>query len=503
MEEYYIGLAFSNLQQQYSVPTIVSGVVATKNNVEELREKEIPRKDTLIQRVASLSDLQQAFDDAETFLEDFVTFRVSPLHDPTEKIGATYLDITRHLLEGKLLMFIGRVKAISYRKTVAIPGFRSITISKDYEQKLLGFAEFVGAKDDNDPDPLLQCARILARIEYEQLRLHSPRFVIDTINKNLTSYVQLLKMSYKYPPVTEYNDYFVGYPSLAVRKSDGSLTHLQLKPQQKINIRPIARFCLGIRRNRSSVPCIDKNTKVPFGQLVFNSRDEQCPSCRQTTKFVECLRRKPLCNGFEARCGNEEFAGGICSGSFGLYVTRFSRNLKVGNAFLPNLIGRLLDQGANSALLLYPIEGIELAWKLEKTLQEYLTNYIKKTNSPEIDSVKRRGSSTKEKLIDFSDEWNRDDYDLLEQIQELLESNQVSGEEGSFDLSRVEMQIASFLKNYMEPKSSSALKHCRFSSTYDMIKGRIIGYRGSIFFLNNNEIIDFKKLQGFVCEGNL
>ena len=359
------------------------------------------------------------------------------------------------------------------------------------------------AKDDNDPDPLLQCARILARIEYEQLRLYSPRFVIDTINKNLTSYVHLLKTSYRYLPVTEYNDYFVWYPTLAIRRSDGSLTHLQLKPQQKISIRPIARFCLGIRRNRSSVPCIDKNAKVPFGQLIFNSRDEQCPSCRQTTKFVECLRRKPLCNGFEARCGNEEFAGGICSGSFGLYVTRFSRTLKIGNALLSNLIGRLLDQGANSALLLYPIEGIELAWKLEKALQEYLANYIKKTKSSEIDGVKRRVSSTNEKLIDFSDEWNRDDYDLFEEIRELLESNQISGEEGSFDLSRIEMQVASFLKNYMEPKSRSTLKHYKFVSTYDIIKGRIMGYRGTIFFLDSKVIIDFKKLQGFVCEGNL
>ena len=503
MEEYYIGLAYSNLQQQYSVPTIVSGVVATKENVEELREKKIPRKDTLIQRVASLSDLQQAFDDTETLLEDFSTVRVSPLHDPAETIGATYLDVTRHFLEGKLLMFIGRIKAISYRKIVATPGFRSTTISKNYEQKLSGFAEFVGAKDDNDPDPLLQCARILARIEYEQLRLHSPRFAIDTINKNLTSCIQLLKTSYKYPPVTDYNDYFVGYPTLAIRRSDGSLSYLQLKPQRKISIKPIARFCLGIRKNRSSVPCIDKDAKVPFGRLIFNSGDEQCLGCRESTKFVECLRRKPLCDGFEVHCGNEEFAGGICSGSFGLYVTRFSRTLKIGNAFLPNLIGRLLDQGANSALLLYPIEGIELAWKLEKTLQEYLANYIKKTSSIEIDSVKRRVSSTKEKLIDFSDEWNRDDYDLLREIRELLESNQISGEEGNFNLSGVEMQIMSFLKNYIKPKSSLALKHYKFMSTYDVINGRIMGYRGTIFFLDSKAIIDFRKLQGFVCGGNL
>ena len=109
LEEYYIGLAYSNLQQQYSVPTIVSGVVATKENVEELREKEIPRKDTLIQRAASLSDLQQAFNDTEPFLEDFATVRVSTLHDPSETIGATYLDVTRHFLEGKLVTFIGSV----------------------------------------------------------------------------------------------------------------------------------------------------------------------------------------------------------------------------------------------------------------------------------------------------------------------------------------------------------------------------------------------------------
>lgn len=502
MEEYYVVLAYSNIQQCYSIPTIVSGVVATKKNVEELRKLSIPNKDKLVNRTASLSELQQVFDIIKTFLEDFGTFRVNSMSNLTNHIGESYIHIARHFLDGNLLRFIGKIRTISYRKIVSIPGFENVPISNNQAQRLSEFADDITAKNDNDPDPLLQCARILARMEYEQLRLRSPDFAIDIVKKDPTNCVQLLKLSYRSPNAIEYNDYFVGYPTLAFRDYTGSLTHFPLKPQTKINIRPIFKFCSGLRINGSTVPCSDMNTEIPFGQPIFNSSNEQCSICRGKSKVVECLRQKPRCNGFEAKCGNEEFAGTVCTGSFGVYITRFFKTLKVGIAFLPNLVGRLLDQGANSALLIYPIEGIGIAWTLEKALSEHLDRYFKKGNNYGIEKVRTR-VSPKERLLDFSDDWNRDDSDLLIEIEQLLKTKKVVGKESNFDLSNIEMHHGCFLDNYFEPKIGPSLLDYKIISTFDNAKGKILGYRGSIFFLNSKKLVDFSKLNGFVCEGNL
>jgi hypothetical protein len=497
----HFAVACSNIQGKHEVSTVVSGVMASNESRSDLEKLVIPNKKALRQRSASLAAFRVALEDAELFLHDFETRDLQAESWSAEAIGNAYLELIDALLRrNKLLRFVASRKLITLRTGVVTPSFGYSVFPPKILDEMRKRCETIVTLDDRSRDPLLTIAQNLATMRYEELKEGSSSFTLTKIRKNPAIYSHLLKVSYPSPLPEDFNSYFVGSPSIAIRDVNGVLSHQELKVGVQLDYTPASRFCCGNQQNGESLPCSSKSPIAPFGSPISrHSRDERCDLCRRGNEFVECLSRRPSCDGRKVVCGNEEFAASICISSFGLYITRFMNTLKVGSAFLPNLVGRLLYQGANSALLLYPIMGIETTWLQEGRLRECLSGHLSSLKGFGVEKIQRHAPGITEKLQDFCLSWNRNDDEMLETIRGLLSTS------GGLDrLLEAEMKVVSLLKSYLRP-SNFLLERALGRGVSEPIawtraKGRVSGYRGCLIFLDGGNAIDARKLQGFVFE---
>ncbi len=495
-----MALACSNLQENFDVPTVVSAIVAREDSVSQLEKLKVPKKN----RKSTLSEIRARFEDIEPLLYDAQTVELPENSWDPSSVGFAYVSILDNLLdnlfENNLLRYVATIKTITFRNGVVTPGFDYALLPSDAQEQLKKRAETIRPLDDKSNDVLLRVAQHLAMMRYEELKESSPGYTISRIRKNPLQYFQVLRMSYPGPLPDDFSGYSVGIPTLAIRDVEGSLSYKELRHGTQIDYVPALRFCSGNQWEGASVPCSTKNNQSPFGSTISQHvRDERCPSCRKGKEYVDCLSRRPSCDGLKVVCGNEEFAAFVCTRAFGLYVTRFADTLKVGNAYLPNLIGRLLYQGANSALLLYPFIGIENAWLLEGQLAEFLSAHLSSIAPFGVERVQRTAPRGDEKLSEFCGDWNRSDALVLESVQKIISS---AGRTNPF--ARAETKIVSFLANYLQPSSfllDRAFNRKRLHlKPWVRSKGRVAGYRGSFLFLEGGNVLDAKMLRGFVVE---
>ena len=210
-------------------------------------------------------------------------------------------------------------------------------------------------------------------------------------------------MSYQREYPEDFVDNFVSPPELLFRKAAKDPYRKAIKVNQTmLDFQPLARFCKGTREKGWLKECLCCSEENPYGNLVFGT--ERCPSCGKLSDYVDCLIDKPKCNGLDVSCKKTEFAGKICNGDFGVYLTRYSNTLKVGKALLCNLIPRLLDQGANSAVLLYPISNIHTTYQLEHKLRDYLQKNIQAIGQP-ITEATLSSPKTIPKIKEFLSNW--------------------------------------------------------------------------------------------------
>jgi hypothetical protein len=496
----YVGLAYSNVQNKYDAPSFVTGVRISERNLRVLTQEGLESKDGIIIHRDSLKELREAFGEAEVHLDDYVTVARQSVKGQVEIISEAYLEAVNYLLGDNFRLFNEEL-IISYNKIMGIPGFGYREVSSTIKEKLQKLAGAIEGKEDSSTDYPMQIARLLARLEYEQVRFRSPPFLTNAILRNPNRYFQFHKMSYHRMPLEDFADDFVSFPEFLVRKAGGSATRLAVKPQcTLVDFQPIAKFCRGIRENGWMKPCEGSAPEQPYGRLVYGSQYEKCDVCRKKENYADCLKSEPSCDGIEVRCGNKYFAGEICNGEFGLYITRYGDSLKVGKAFFPNLISRLLDQGANSALLLYPVTNIKRAYRLENALKDFLEHNIEKIGLG-IENVTLSSPPFKEKVIEFLEHWDRSDDDLLSGLAKLVDNAELELENERIDLSTMKKKIANFLVNYKAPSTKVDVKPVSLMA--ERIKGRIVGYRGSIIFLDSKLAFDMKKLQGYVLRGRI
>lgn len=491
---YDIALAYSNVQGEgYEISPVIVALMASSDNLSELEQLSIPDKDSLMN---SPTEQHNVFEQCQSLLDDYDCIELEPKRANANAIGAAYVDLVENLLKGTLFSYVARVREISYRKLLNIPGFNEVELQNEYERKLRQYSDNLLAKSDKDTGALFQLARTMARMRYEELREQSPQFALATVQKDPTRYSHFLRLSYRSPDPHDFSSYFVGYPTLAIRFADGSLTSREVRLGMELAFRPVGRFCAGIRISGSSHPCLRRSTEMPFGlPISIIRKEERCPSCKLSTEYLNCLFTKPACDGTKVVCGNDEFAGQVCTSNFGLYVTRISDVLKVGSAFLPNLVGRLLEQGANSALLIYPLEGVEHTYERESSLEHYLDKNGRHLYEDfHLRAIQKKTTTAAVRLDEFSNQWNRNDHDLLEVVERILLS-----EKSPFR--KAEMKIVSFLHNYHKPPMKpSGLTLSGKASKIDPIKGRVTGYRGSFIFLDNDGGLNVKNLQGYAME---
>jgi len=508
-DEFRIALAYSNIQHGLrgsAIPSFISGVIAHEDDYLELEKRDLPRKQLLIHRKDSLSSLQDTFDDVADYLTYHLVVPANARCSPKdfENKYTKILNILRHI---HLRTISGQVQSINVR---SLEGYDKTTkkwhqvpFTDDFVNILQKFSsnyEIVEEKGDR----LFEVARILARLEYERNRSFGEEYIVSKIEKEPSAYFQIIKVKYDSPPIDEYDNESVGSPAIVIRTSwQSTFRHVYIDKGTKLSFVPLAKFCRGSQNRHQPTSCLYSYGANPFGQPLTGSSGEQCNRCRKLSEYSICLYRKPLCNGYEARCGNTEFAGNICCGLFALYVVRLGRDLKVGTAILSNAIGRLLEQGAGTALVLYPLESIMVAHTLEKVVKDDLTCDASKLNEFGIKSIYRRAPPKAQIVLDFLQNWSRNDEELLSYVlSKILQiSTQIDGLR--IDLSQTEHKICRLVDNYVAPREKEFDLGSKDRKFFGSVRGQVTGYRGSTVFLNSGKIVDLDKIQGFVVRGSI
>jgi len=511
-DKYRLGLAYSNIQFKAGLPVVVAGVVAFEDQLKELQQRDLPRKHNLMKRVNRFYALQEGFNDVSQHLENHEVSIITGTGEIQRLVEEAYIKLLRILTKSQLYLIIGKTEAIVFRiietynkKTKRM---EEATFSERFIADALTFVEYDRNRlvfaHDGDYDRLLDIAKILASAEYERTKLSKGTHVVTQVSKDLSNYLQILKVTWNCPPIDEYSDFDVGPPALVIRKGATSeVEYVYIRPGLRMNLAPLAKFCRGGQDERQIVACKQSAKSNPFGQFMIGSAGEQCAHCRGGFECVRCLSRTPLCDGYHVQCGNVEFAGNICCGLFALYVTRFGRELKVGTSMLPNIVGRLLEQGVNSALILQPIEGIMNAHILEMEVKDYLFQHLEVFSPYGIDRVHTRAPPADDKLKDFLSYWARDDLPLLQRTRKTLSQAVLQIEDRIVRLDEPEYAIRSFLPNYRKPPDSQLSEYRKAKPLFNAASGVIVGYRGSFAFLNTGNVIDLKALSGYVVRGRI
>lgn len=508
---YQVALAYSNIQSREGLPIVVSGVVSFQDSLRELQQRDLPRKHNLMNRVNRFYALQEVFNDVAPYLEDHKASVFYGTKDVQKDVESAYLKLLRILTKSQLYLIIGRTQKIVCRIIESFnknsKKWEEVPFSKGFVEELL---KYVDGEDslvfahDRQYDRLLDIAKVLASAEYERTKLTQGRHVLTQISKSVGSHLQVLKVTWNCPSIDSYDDFDVGPPAIVVRRPQPSeVEYVYLRKGLSVSLAPVAKFCRGGQDNKGILPCKKSDKSNPFGQFMMGSASEQCVHCSGGFECTQCLSRAPLCDGYDVKCGNVEFAGNICCGLFALYVTRFGKELKVGTSMLSNVVGRLLEQGVYSALILHPIEGILNTHILEREVKEYLTKHLNELHGSEIDRVFTRAPPADDKLRDFLGNWNRDDANLLESVAQTLSGASLMIDGRVVNLSEPSYVIRSFLSNYLEPPKGLNHEYLRPKPLFNVANGKLVGYRGSFAFLDTGDVVDLRELSGYVVRGRV
>lgn len=505
-EEYRIALAYSNIQRTYSILPFVSGVIACEDDFLELEKRGLPKKQTLMHRKDSLYWLQDTFDNISQYLTYHL---VVPLKHgwSVKDLEEQYVKILNILRSVHLRVIAGHIKSITIRASGSYDTlskrWRVMPFDSDFLDHLYKFSPNYKIIEKGT-DRLFEIAKILSRLEYERRRSLGREYITSRIQQEPLAHVQIIKIRWDSPPLDEYNNGIVGPPALIIRKPEPPyVQHMYLAKGTNISFTPLAKFCRGSQTGQLTLPCHYSTDANPFGLPLVGSSDEQCNKCRKLSEYSICLYRKPLCNGYEVKCGNTEFAGNVCCGLYALYVIRLGKDLKVGTAILSNVVGRLLEQGAGDALVIYPLEGIMAAYTLEKTVKDYLTNSASDLSSYGIENVYRRAPPKEEIVHGFLKNWDRTDERLLGVLRSKISEIHTQIDGICIDLSQAECKICKLLGNYVKPFGSDLDFGLEPKSLFKHTSGLISGYRGSFLFLSSGEIVDLNCLRGFVVRGSI
>ena len=503
-DEYEIALAYSNIQELFGVPIVVSGVIINQADFSELEKRDLPSKRNLQQRKESLYELESTFDDVADYLTQYETSRITLPNDFQAEIENAYLKILRTLRSRHLLVISGEISSISIRCLENPIGWQPMSFSPSFIKEIKKLSHRISFFASGESERLLEVARILATLEYERLRSLKGEYLLNIVSKNRDSLVQLLKITWNSPPIEEFNNQDVGAPAIVIRRPNmSSIDFVRIDPKTTVSLTPIAKFCRGFQEGKEIARCKLATIENPFGQFILGSSSEQCWNCGQGQDYAECLYRPPRCNGYEVACKQEDFAGNICWGLFALYVTRFCNELKVGTAFLPNVIGRLLEQGPASALVLYPIDGIWNAHVFEKTVKEHLADILSQFENFGINEVYREAPPAEQKLSYFLQNWSKVDEQLMERIRQEISKLVVRLDEQEVDLSKAQWKICDFRLNYVIPPEKLLARYSELKPLFHPVKGVVVGMRGSFLFLDSGDILDAKRLQGYVARGKI
>lgn len=505
-----LALSYSNVPQvKKGTPAVVVGLLTNKSLLDQLEKVDINEKESLMRSRNSLLRFEQISEELAEYVLDSRVKVIPYIGNPIDEVRQSYSAIARELIEGTLYQF-QRV-GIYARKVIGY-GFGENDISPDFPSNAAVL--FCTKKTKSN---FFKLARIVARLHFEKERKISSSNILDRVKNHYPNNFQIVRMRWNSPPIEDYNGLTVGSPFLVVKKP--TVAHFEtrsIEVGQQLHISPIARFCIGENVDGDLSSCVHTDGNAnPYGAILVNSLSEKCYECSLRSLYSKCAFQRPACDGLQVACGEYAFAGRFCLGTHSLYVTHFGKTLKVGTAYSTNVVGRLLEQGASSALILSPINGVKMASDLELAithrLEERYVEYHKSDPKNDIDKVVFRGPSSKDRLESFLGCWSNQRTELLEDVRRFLFSEKITL--GQVDVqmnkARVDSWIISFANSYENPgnleRYAKAARGLDSKSIhqYDDVAGRVTGYRGQFIFLSEDNIIDMKAMRGFVVEGTL
>ncbi len=505
---YVIALGYSNVPQiAKENPVIVVGILTTKNLLDQLENVEFDRKENVVQRKNSLLELEKIAEDLSEYVLELRVRTIEYVQHPVPELKEVYSTIIRALTEGTLHQF---EKSVVYVRKVLDYGFEERDILPDLPR-----SSTVIYCSKTTPNKFMRLARLLARLHYEREKSITLTNALDKVKKSHPNNFQVVRLRWNSPPVDDYNDLNVGPPFLVIKRPFAKHFETQsVVIGKKLAILPIARFCSGRDNDGDISECLHANGREnPYGALAVDSLGETCPDCSAQTRYLKCAYQRPACDGKSVACKNYAFSGIFCLGAHALYVTHFGDTLKVGTAFGSNAIGRLLEQGASSALILSPINGVKLASDLELAITQTLKEkYAKQKGQSKfnISKVVFRGPSNEYRLGTFLKEWHNPRTKLLEDIRNYLFSSPIQLNDTGVRLNKahVDSSIALLTDCYENPGNLATFERKlksiqKKSQRRQNFSGKIVGYRGSFVFLSDGNMLDLKALQGFVVEGQL
>lgn len=501
-QQFHVGLAYSNIQQNYNIPTIVAGVLIDAEKLRNLSSTLFPLKDRLLARVNSLGGLLSTFEDIRDFLEDFKTIEISNKKFSATSICFGYRCLLQQLFEDNLLQYISKIRKITYRELIEVPGFSRSHVDDETMTLFSRYTNDIVRMNEEDLDLPMQVSRLLARLEYEQMRQTNSEYISEEVFRTSKEHFQFFRLAYCAVDLDEFVDGKISPPELMIRSHLSSIIRVPLRCGLPIKLVPLARFCRGQRDPFGEyVSCSGTDETHPYGRIAHLSGRERCEICARHTSYLNCMQRKPRCDGLKVVCGNKEFAGSVCNSAFGLYVTMYGRIMKVGTSLLHNMIARLQEQGASSALLVYPVMNIARKHALEIEMKNLLDREFK--NDARVSTVTLTVPRLEDKVTIFLREWDDDRYSSIYlQVNDILSKCILDLREfGKAELGRTERKIVNLKLNYQKPTEGHFEPMLILPNAE--ISGRVLGYRGSLIFLDSGQAVDFKRLQGFVCVGNV
>jgi len=500
-----IALTYSNIpQMKKEIPAIIVGILTHRHLEEQLNEMYFLKKERIIHKKNSLLYLESITSELSDFIRDLEITTLPKAGFSLEKVQSSYHEILTKLIKGTLYEF--QNPTIYVRKIIG-PGFTEVSLPIEFPEN----AKIIHCTSKT-PNSFFQLARLVARLHYEKnKKINSTEIKRKILSIGKSSF-QIFRVVWNSPFVDLYNNDKVGVPNLLIREYGEKRPILKpLKIGSKISIEPIAKFCIGTEKDNSFALC-SNNYKFSeeWGVLLLNTIYERCYQCSEKAKHLRCIYQRPACTGYEVTCNNFSFAGNYCLSPHVIYVTKYGKTLKIGTSNYSSVIGRLLNQGASSAIIFSPIKDIKLASDLEIAITKKLKEDFLPEYNDQVLNALFAGPRIIERLNSFLNNWNNSNERLLNIVQKFLLNSKinVNNEILTFTDAIIESFFVNLLDCYEKPDNIKAytLKNNNIKKnilSYDHYNGYVNGYRGHFVFLSNDNILDLKSLQGYVVGGTI
>ena len=278
----------------------------------------------------------------------------------------------------------------------------------------------------------------------------------------------------------------------------GNLEYVNLKRDLRLNFSVFEKRCPGVWINGLHIPCSNVNSQGIQGKRLTGGR-ETCRDCEERTPPKKCLFN-PMCDGYAALCGFDDFGIGFCANFHANYFLCFKDVVKVGQTFY-NLLGqRLLQQGPAYALVYCISPNRQIARRIEKFTAEVCRKKKRNLKRLGIEKVRQRSPKGEFIVSCFSENWKGEgDKEKLFYVYDMVKKTLQASEFNEFFLDDpMEIEL---LRDYKQPHTIvSSLINCT------EISGKAIGLRGHYLYIDddmNTSCMDINSLRRKVIHGEI